>query len=94
MFIESKVDPKSLGWLLIQWDPFAPVSPPSMNRFTYLTENTRGSLFNVTSPDDGISRYMAFQLRYYQSDEGGDNYNDTDNVPSGAYIFKPAKDMQ
>jgi hypothetical protein len=26
------------------------------------------------------------------SDEGGDNYTDTDNVPSGAYIFKPSKD--
>ena len=37
---------------------------------------------------------MALQLRYYQSDEGGDNYPDTDNVPSGAYIFKPAKDIQ
>jgi len=37
---------------------------------------------------------MAFQLRYYQADDGNDNYTDTDNVPSGAYIFKPAKNMQ
>jgi hypothetical protein len=34
---------------------------------------------------------VAFDLRYYVSDEGHDGY-DCDNAPSGAYIFKPAKD--
>lgn len=62
-----------------------------MNRFTYQTENTRGSLFSVNCPEDGVERYFAFQIRYYQADEGGDDYPNTDNVPSGAYIFKPAK---
>lgn len=94
LFIESKIDFKSIGWLQIVYDPFAPASPPAMNKFLYLTENARGSLFQINSPEDGTSRYVTFQIRYYQADEGGDNYTDTDNVPSGAYIFKPAKDMQ
>jgi hypothetical protein len=64
-----------------------------LNKFIYQTETARGSLFKVFD-DDGTQRYMAFQLRYYQSDIGGDNYPETDNVPSGAYIFKPAKDKQ
>ncbi len=33
-------------------------------------------------------------MRYYQANAGGDNYTGSDNVPSGAYIFKPAKDKQ
>ena len=94
MFIQSKVDAKSLSWLLITYDPSAPVLPGTMNRFTYQTENTRGSLFSVNCPEDGAERYFALQIRYYQSDEGGDDYVDTDNVPSGAYIFKPAKNAQ
>ena len=64
-----------------------------LNKFIYQTETARGSLFKVFD-DDGTQRYMAFQLRYYQADIGGDDYPDTDNVPSGAYIFKPAKDKQ
>ena len=45
--------------------------------------------------EDGVSyRYVTLQLRYYEADTGNDSYPDTDNVPSGAYIFKPAKDKQ
>ena len=95
MYIENKIEYKSLSWLQIKYDPFVTPSTPSMNRFQYLTENpNKGSLFNVTNPDDGTSHYVAFQIRYYESDIGDDNYTDTDNVPSGAYIFKPKKDMQ
>lgn len=76
------------------YDPFRPENPTSgLKKFDYQTETSRGSLFKVYD-DDGTQRYMAFQLRYYQSDDGSDNYNDTDNVPSGAYIFKPNKTMQ
>ena len=60
MFIENKVDAKSLSWLQINYDPFAPVSPPAMNRFMYQTENTRGSLFSVNCQEDGAERYFAF----------------------------------
>lgn len=35
---------------------------------------------------------VGFDLRYYKSNTGGDGYDGTDNCPSGAYIFKPAKD--
>lgn len=94
LFVENKVDAKSLSWLQVSYDPFAPVSAPAMNKFKYETENSRGSLFSINSQEDNSSRYMALQLRYYRSDEGGDNYANTDNVPSGAYIFKPAKDQQ
>lgn len=34
---------------------------------------------------------MGFDVRYYNADQGGDDYYHSDNVPSGAYIFKPAK---
>lgn len=51
-------------------------------------------MFSLVDPIDNIERYFAFQLRYYRSDVGGDDYNNTDNVASGAYIFKPAKDQQ
>lgn len=94
MFIENRVDFKSLSWLKVMYDPNAPINPGQMTRFSYQTENTRGSLFAVNCPEDGVERYFAFQIRYYQSDEGGDDYPDTDNVPSGAYIFKPAKNAQ
>jgi hypothetical protein len=33
-------------------------------------------------------------MRYYESNAGHDGYPGSDNVPSGAYIFKPAKDKQ
>lgn len=42
----------------------------------------------------GETYTIGFDIRYYKSDEGNDHYPDTDNVPSGAYIFKPAKDAQ
>lgn len=37
---------------------------------------------------------LAFDIRYYNADQGGDNYPDSDNCASGAYIFKPAKNDQ
>lgn len=33
LFIENKIEGKSLGWLFIKYDPFAPMSAPGMNRF-------------------------------------------------------------
>ena len=94
LWIDNKVDYKSISWIQVIYDPFRPDNPTSgYKKFEYQTETSRGSLFKVFD-DDGTQRYMAFQLRYYKSDDGNDNYNDTDNVPSGAYIFKPAKNMQ
>ena len=94
MWIDNKVDYKSVSWIQVVYDPFTPVNPTSgLKKFEYQTETSRGSLFKVFD-DDGTQRYMAFQVRYYVSDDGNDNYPNTDNVPSGAYIFKPAKGMQ
>jgi hypothetical protein len=93
LWVENKVDSKSLGWLMVSYDPFRPNPSGTIKKFEYLTENTRGSLFKVYG-DDGAERYMSFQLRYYEANAGGDNYTGSDNVPSGAYIFKPAKDKQ
>jgi hypothetical protein len=93
LWVDNKVDSKSLSWLQVTYDPFKPEPTGGIKKFEYLTENTRGSLFKVYG-DDGSERYTSFQLRYYQSNTGGDNYPDTDNVASGAYIFKPAKDKQ
>lgn len=45
LFVDNKIDAKSLSWLQVNYDPNAPVSEPAMTRFQYLTENTRGSLF-------------------------------------------------
>jgi hypothetical protein len=78
-------------WATIEKECYAIVY--AFKKFEYLTENTRGSLFKLYA-DDGSEKYMSFQLRYYEADAGGDNYTGSDNVPSGAYIFKPAKDKQ
>jgi len=37
---------------------------------------------------------LFFDIRYYNADQGGDDYQDTDNCASGAYIFKPNKGDQ
>ena len=38
---------------------------------------------------DGVNRKLGFSLKKYNPANGSDNYNSTDNDPSGAYIFKP-----
>ncbi len=63
-------------------------------KFDYQVETQRGSLFKIFN-DDGVKyQYVTLQMRYYESDNGGDGYPGSDNVPSGAYIFKPAKGKQ
>jgi hypothetical protein len=59
------------------------------------TDETKdeGLLF-ILKKEDKEEFLFTFDLRYYQADQGGDNYTDSDNCPSGAYIFKPAKDQQ
>jgi hypothetical protein len=59
LWVENKVDSKSIGWLLVSYDPFAPAPSGSVKKFEYLTENTRGSLFKVYG-DDGSEKYMSF----------------------------------
>jgi hypothetical protein len=61
--------------------------------YTYLgTDADHGVAFQV---DKYGSKYaVAFDVRHYNGDGGGDAYNDTDNCPSGAYIFKAAKGDQ
>ena len=41
------------------------------------------------SVGSGKTYMSTFNLEYYKADQGGDTYEDTDNVPSGAYVFKP-----
>jgi hypothetical protein len=50
-----------------------------------------GSKFKIQKKDTGESFYVGFDLRYYLSDLGGDNYPNSDNSPSGTYLFKPDK---
>jgi hypothetical protein len=59
LWIENKVDSKSLSWLLVSYDPFRPEPSTGIKKFEYLTENTRGSLLKVYG-DDGSERYMSF----------------------------------
>lgn len=50
-----------------------------------------GQKFKIHKKESGLSFFVGFDLRYYLSDQGGDNYTFSDNTPSGAYIFKPEK---
>ena len=47
------------------------------------------ALFKFTDATTGTSHDLAFSLKYYNPAVGSDNYADSDNCPSGAYIFKP-----
>jgi hypothetical protein len=51
------------------------------------TTDEDGLVFNFTRTD-GNQYFVSFDLRYYNSDQGGDDYRYSG---SGAYIFKPAK---
>ena len=95
LWIENTVEGKSLAWLQIYPDPSRPVNPASgFQKFDYQVETQRGSLFKIFN-DDGVTyKYLTLQLRYYESNTGHDGYPGSDNVPSGAYIFKPAKDKE
>ena len=78
LWIENTVEGKSLAWLQIYPDPSRPVNPASgFQKFDYQVETQRGSLFKIFNDESNI---------------GHDGYPGSDNVPSGAYIFKPAKD--
>jgi len=49
-------------------------------------------MFNVTDKLSGVTSQMAFSLKYYNPSDGdNEDYDNTDNVPSGAYIFKPKR---
>mmetsp|Transcript_19628 Transcript_19628/g.14343 ORF Transcript_19628/g.14343 Transcript_19628/m.14343 type:complete len:106 (+) Transcript_19628:1099-1416(+) len=51
-----------------------------------------GATFKVTKKDsEGTVLNLGFDIRFYYANQGGDNYDDSDNCPSGAYIFKPSK---
>lgn len=52
-----------------------------------------GALFDVIKTQSSKTYQIAFDVRSYMSDQGGNNMSG-DNCPSGAYIFKPAKDKQ
>lgn len=60
LWVENKVDYKSLSWIQVIYDPFRPLNPTTgLTKFDYQTETARGSLFKVYD-DDGTQRYMAF----------------------------------
>lgn len=49
-------------------------------------------MLKINNPNDlEEAYYMAFNFKQYISDQGNDHYPNSDNVPSGAYIFKPDK---
>ncbi len=53
LWIDNKVDYKSISWIQIIYDPFRPDNPTSgVKKFEYQTETSRGSLFKVFD-DDG-----------------------------------------
>ena len=57
-------------------------------------DQVNGFVFNLTKSVSGKVHQIAFDLRSYFSDQGGDDFPEGDNCPSGAYIFKPAKEAQ
>lgn len=57
-------------------------------------DDTYGAMFDIQKKIGGATYKFAFDLRYYEADLGGDKFDGSDNCPSGAYIFKPAKDKQ
>jgi hypothetical protein len=53
LWIDNKVDYKSISWIQVIYDPFRPDNPTSgLKKFEYQTETSRGSLFKVFD-DDG-----------------------------------------
>ena len=46
-------------------------------------------MINITDKSSNFSETLEFSLKYYNPANGTDNYKNTDNVASGAYIFKP-----
>jgi len=57
----------------------------------YTRQEDERSMFTVTDKISGVSSDMAFSLKTYNPATGNDDYSDTDNVASGAYIFKPKR---
>ena len=47
------------------------------------------AMINITDLSSNFSDTLEFSLKYYNPANGTDNYNNTDNCASGAYIFKP-----
>jgi hypothetical protein len=40
------------------------------------------------------SQNFSINLGMYYASNGSDNYNDSDNSPEGAYLFKPARALE
>ena len=52
-------------------------------------------MFTYEHPESGLKQDLAFSLQYYNPSTGHDGFPDSDNVASGAYIFKPKRgDME
>lgn len=50
---------------------------------------TQEAKFSITDIENDITSNMKFSLQYYNPATGDDDFKDSDNVASGAYIFKP-----
>lgn len=50
---------------------------------------TQEAQFSISDLVNDIKSDMKFALQYYNPATGDDDYKDSDNVASGAYIFKP-----
>lgn len=55
------------------------------------TDWNKAVLFGITDLVNDIKSDMKFSLQYYNPSIGTDGYSDSDNVASGAYIFKPKR---
>lgn len=56
---------------------------------------TQEAKFTITDLENDIKSNMKFSLQYYNPATGDDDFKDSDNVASGAYIFKPKEgDME
>lgn len=59
--------------------------------FQKATDFNHAALFSMTDLVSGVKSDMKFALQYYNPSVGTDGYADSDNVASGAYIFKPKR---
>ena len=105
MHIEYTLAAGSLETLLVLYNPSSDLTierssshviDGATDKIEYVDTDSDGFLkFKLTKNYDTTQVFnLRFGLQYYMADQGGDDYPDSDNCPSGAYIFKPAENNQ
>jgi hypothetical protein len=90
LHVENMIFPNTFSVLMVQYDPTRIYVPGSLEKIKYVKQLSDGAVLNFVDND----LLMAFNFEYYSPDLGDSGYPNSDNVPSGAYIFKPAKGKQ